>query len=85
MNWGKLALFAGGALFGTAGTKILGSKDAKKVYVHTTAAALRIKDGVMSAVTLVKENAEDVLAEAKQVNEDRMAEEAEVIPDAEQE
>ena len=30
-------LFAAGVLFGTAGLKILGSKDARKVYAHTTA------------------------------------------------
>ena len=28
----KLGLFAAGVLFGTAGIKLLGSKDAKKVY-----------------------------------------------------
>ena len=32
----KLGLFAAGVLFGTAGIKLLGSKDAKKVYAHTT-------------------------------------------------
>ena len=32
MNWGKVGLFAGGVLFGTAGIKILTSRDAKKVY-----------------------------------------------------
>ncbi len=31
MKLDKLGLFAGGVLFGTAGLKILGSKDAKKV------------------------------------------------------
>ena len=36
----KVGLFAAGVLFGTAGIKLLGSKDAKKVYAHTTAAAL---------------------------------------------
>ena len=36
------ALFAGGLLFGTAGLKLLSSKDAKNVYAHTTAAALRV-------------------------------------------
>ena len=39
-----LGLFAAGVLFGTAGLKILSSKDAKKVYSHTTAAVLRAKD-----------------------------------------
>lgn len=31
----KTDLFAAGLLFGTAGLKMLGSKDAKKVYAHT--------------------------------------------------
>ena len=43
MNWGKVGLFAGGVLFGTAGIKILTSRDAKKVYACTTASALRAK------------------------------------------
>ena len=32
MNWAKIGLFAGGALFGSAGIELLTSKDAKKVY-----------------------------------------------------
>ena len=71
MNWNKFALFAGGVLFGTAGIKILGSKDAKKVYTQTTAAVLRAKDSVMTTYTTVKENAEDILADAKEINEKR--------------
>ena len=70
----KVALFAGGVLFGTAGVKLLGSKDAKKAYVQATAAVLCAKDCVMDTVTTVQENAEDVLAEAKEVNEKRQAE-----------
>ena len=78
-----LGLFAAGVLFGTAGLKILSSKDAKKVYSHTTAAVLRAKDCVMQAVTNVREDAEDVYADA---NERRAAEEdAEVIEDASEE
>ena len=50
-GWSKLGLFVGGVLFGTAGIKILSSKDAKKVYTHTTAAVLRAKDTVMTTVT----------------------------------
>ena len=46
-NYIKLALFAGGALFGSFGIKLLSSKDAKKAYVHVTAAGLRMKDTVM--------------------------------------
>lgn len=84
--FGKLGLFAGGVLFGTAGIKILSSKDAKKVYTHTTAAALRAKESVMTTVTKVRENADDILADAKAINEQRAAaEETEIAdtPDAE--
>lgn len=85
MKWDKLALFAGGALFGSAGIKLLTSKDAKKVYTHTTAAALRVKECVMTTVTCVKENAEDILTDAKQINEDRVAAEEEIVPEAAEE
>ena len=47
----------------------------KKVYVEGTAAVLRAKDCIMKTVESVQENAEDILAEAKQVNEKRAAEE----------
>ena len=38
INWDKVGIFTGGVLFGTAGIKILSSKDAKKVYTQTAAA-----------------------------------------------
>jgi hypothetical protein len=68
---GKIALFLGGTLFGSAGLKILSSKDARKVYTHTTAAVLRCKDEVMKQVELVQESGSDILADAKQINADR--------------
>ena len=77
MNWAKVALFAGGALFGSAGIEILTSKDAKKAYTHITAAGLRMKDCVMETVTSAQENAADILAAAKDINEARAAKEAE--------
>ena len=73
MGWGKIATFVGGALFGSAGIKLLTSKDAKKAYVHTTAAVLRVKDSLMDTATAIQENCEDILAEAKSVNEARAA------------
>ena len=81
MTWGKLGIFAGGVLFGTAGIKILSSKDAKKVYTHCTAAALRAKDTVVDQATVLQENCSDIYEEAKKINEDRVAkeEEAEMI------
>ena len=76
-------LFAGGLLFGTAGLKVLGSKDARKAYAHATAATLRAKDCVMKTVSTIQENAEDIYAEAKNINEERYAEdEAAVCEDA---
>ena len=66
-------LFAAGVLFGTAGIKLLSSKDAKKVYTNCTAAVLRAKDCVMKTVSKVQENAEDIYAEAQQINEERAA------------
>ena len=73
----KLACFAGGTLFGTFGLKLLSSRDAKKAYVHVAAAGLRMKDSVMGTVTCVQENAADILASARELNEDRAAREAE--------
>ncbi len=72
-------LFAAGVLFGTAGLKILGSKDARKVYAHTTAAVLRAKDSVMQTVTAIREGAEDVYADAKEINRLRAEEEAAAV------
>ena len=84
--YGKLALFIGGALFGSAGIKLLTSKDAKKAYTHTTAAVLRMKDAVMETATSGQENTADILADAKDLNETRAQNEAEeVVEDASEE
>lgn len=79
----KIGLFAGGVLFGSAGIKALSSKDAKKVYTQGTAAVLRVKDCLMKTATNVQENAEDILAEAKQINKDREESEADEVLEAE--
>lgn len=82
---GKSAiLFFGGVLFGTAGIKVLSSKDAKKAYTHCTAAALRAKKSVMETVTKVQENAEDIYAEAKQINLEREESEKPVEPESDE-
>lgn len=70
-----IALFVGGALFGSAGIKLLSSKDVKKVYTHVTAAALRVKESVMTTVNTVQENAADILASAQDINQARTAQE----------
>ena len=73
MDIKKIALFAAGTLFGSAGFKLLSSKDAKKVYTHATAAVLRAKDCVMETVTRTRENCSDIYADAKDINETRYA------------
>lgn len=83
LDWKKIALFAGGTLFGSAGIKLLSSKDAKKVYTYATAAVLRMKDSVMETVTVVQENCGDILADAKDMNEARAAAEAQADEPAE--
>lgn len=80
--YSKLALFVGGTLFGSVGIKLLSSKDAKKAYVHATAAGLRMKDYVMENVTTVQENAADILASAKDLNEARAQKEAKEAEEA---
>ena len=85
INWKKTGLFAAGVAFGTAGIKILSSDDAKNVYSNCTAAVLRAKDCVMNVVSTVQENAEDIYAEAQQINEERAAKEEEIFEESEQE
>ncbi len=68
---GKIALFLGGTLFGSAGLRLLSSKDACRVYTHTTAAVLRCEDEVMKHVELIQERCSDILADAKKINLDR--------------
>lgn len=86
LNVKKMGLFGAGVLFGTAGIKVLASKDAKKVYTHCTAAVLRAKECVIKTATNAKENAEDILEEAKQINEERTdAEIAQMLDEAAEE
>ena len=78
IDWKKTGIFAGGVLFGTAGIKVLSTS--------CTAAFLRAKECVMNTVSTVQENAGDIYAGAKEINEERAAKaEAEAFADAEAE
>ena len=81
----NICLLAGGFLIGTAGVSILGSKEARKVYAHTTAAVLRAKDCVMTKADEIREGCGDILAEARDINEKKACEKCEVIEDASEE
>lgn len=83
VNGKSTGIFAAGVLFGTAGIKVLASKDAKKLYTNCTAAILRAKSCVMKTATTIQENAEDIYAEAQQINEERAVAE-EVVTDVEE-
>ncbi len=76
MLTGKIAMFVYGALFGSAGLKILASKDARKLYTHLTAAGLRCKQELMRNVDEVQAACSDILADARQINAEREAAEA---------
>lgn len=76
INGKHAGLFALGVLFGTAGIKLLSSRDAKKVYTHCTAAALRARECVMDTASVVQENIEDIYEDAKQMNEEILAADA---------
>ena len=79
----NICLLAGGFLIGTAGVSILGSKEARKVYAHTTAAVIRAKDCVMTKADEIREGCGDILAEARDINEKKAAEckKCEVVED----
>ena len=59
-GWKKLAAFAGGVLFGTAG-------------ISCTAASLRGRDAVMKTGTSLRENCSDIYQDASDINEQRYA------------
>lgn len=81
--WDKIRLVGYGFLLGTAGVKVLCSRDAKTAYTHVTAAVLRGVDDVVKTASIIKENCEDIGAEAKAINERRYAEDrAREIADA---
>ncbi len=78
-----LGLFVGGVAAATAGLRILTSRDAKKAYTHITAAVLRGRDEVMTTATTLRENCDDIYADAVEINKKRAEEAAaEVIEDA---
>lgn len=83
MDKKKTGIFAAGVLFGTAGIKLLSSKDAKKLYTNCTAAVLRAKECVTKTATTIQANAEDIYVEAQQINEDRREKDAEINNEAE--
>nr|WP_228099293.1 DUF6110 family protein [Granulicatella sp. 19428wC4_WM01] len=65
----KSSVFLGGVAFGSAGLKLLASRDAKKVYAKVLATSYKMKDGLDATVSCVKQHADDVLQDAKYMYE----------------
>ncbi len=83
MSWLRLRFLTYGVVLGTAGVKVLTSDDAKKLYTYCTAAVMRGVDDAAKTCNIIKENCDDIVADAKAINEKRAAEkEARLIEDA---
>lgn len=61
----KGILFAGGILAGLVLTPIVKSKTVRKAAVAVTAKSMSLKDDAVSAFESIKEEAQDIYAEAK--------------------
>ena len=86
MDIKKIALFAAGTLFGSAGFKLLSSKDCQEGLHPDHRCCAAHEDSTMETVSKVQEQAGDILADAKAINEARAVEaEAAVIEDAAEE
>ncbi len=68
-------LFLTGLALGPVAFTVLTSKDARNFYTDVIAAALRAKEYTMDAVNVAQEYVEDMVAEAKIINEIRAEEE----------
>lgn len=77
----KLISFLGGLVAGPLGLKVLASKEAKTVYAHVTAAALCAGESASRCMTQIREETDDILADAKQINAEKKDQAAEVIAD----
>ncbi len=67
----KLGCFVCGLVTGSLGLKALLSAPSKKACVEVAALGLRLKDNVLTIVDDVQANVDDVIAEAKVVNQEK--------------
>lgn len=61
----KLALFIGGAVVGAVGLTVAKTPKAREVAVKGLAQGFMVKDTVMEEVTNIREDAEELVLEAK--------------------
>lgn len=70
-NWKLAGFFLGGVIAGVTGARLARTEKARKLLVETTAALLRAKDTALENGTEVQATAEDIVAEAKELNRKR--------------
>lgn len=68
-NFKHGGIFGAGLLIGTVGLKVLRSNCVKKAATQGIAAGLRAKECVMDATSRVQADVEDMVADAKVINE----------------
>ncbi|KXO16800.1 DUF6110 family protein [Peptoniphilus sp. GNH] len=61
----RLLGIGAGVVLGFLGEQIIKSNAVKKLAVSTVAGGLKVKEGIDKTIEKVKENAEDIVAEAK--------------------
>ena len=74
VNWKKVGIFASGVLLEQLESKRFQARMLRTCTQIVQQAVLRAKDCVMKTATNIQENAEDIYAEAKNINEERAAE-----------
>lgn len=76
---GKSALVGLGFALGTLGVKALSSKTAKELYVKGLAEGIKFKHAAEELVERAKENVDDIVAEAEELADKKIAEKV-VVP-----
>jgi hypothetical protein len=71
MKYEKALLFAAGAVFGIGTACFVKSRTGKKVAVAIAGKGLELKDCVAGMAERVKETVDDVMAEARCINEQK--------------
>ena len=72
-NLEKFCIFATGVVFGTAGIKLLSTKEAKKVYTHLTAAGIRAGKYLDGQAKAIEKTDKEIYADAQALNAEREA------------
>lgn len=62
-------VFLAGVACGTMSEKVLANPSVRKALVNVAATGLKVKDDVIEKAVALQESAEDILAEAKALNE----------------